>query len=80
MAAWKLVDADLQPLLCDATLELDRKEPILASRDHLDRDRGPHLESAGLAEHDIASGNRPGLGRGPSTGQGRRPSTAALLR
>src|SRR5215831_886651 len=53
MAPWKLVDDDGQPLLCDATLELDRKEPIVASGDHVDRDRRPRLESAGLAEHDV---------------------------
>src|SRR5215831_5134702 len=53
MAPWKLVDDDGQPFLCDATLELDRKEAIVASGDHVDRDRRPRLESAGLAEHDV---------------------------
>jgi hypothetical protein len=56
MATRKLVDADVQSFLCDATLELDRKEPIVASGDHMDRDRRPGLESAGLAEHDVGLG------------------------
>src|SRR5262245_17494773 len=56
MPAWKLVDADLQALLCDATLELDRKEPILAPGNDVDRHCGPRLESAGLAEPDIRLG------------------------
>jgi hypothetical protein len=37
MATWKLVDADLESLLCNTTLELDRKEPIVASGDDVDR-------------------------------------------
>ena len=61
MAACKLVDGDLQSLPCDATLKLDRKEPIVASGDHMDRDRGPRRESAGLAEHDVGLGALPRL-------------------
>jgi hypothetical protein len=56
MATWKLADGDLEALLCHATLELDRKEAIVASGDHMDRYRRPRLESAGLAEHDIGLG------------------------
>jgi hypothetical protein len=56
MATWKLVDGDLDALPCDATLELDRKEPIVASANHMDGYRGPRLKSAGLAEHDIGLG------------------------
>src|SRR4029453_17783683 len=40
MAAWKLVDGEMQSLLCDATLELDREEAIAASGDHVDGDGG----------------------------------------
>src|SRR5262245_65502924 len=53
MAAWELVDMNLQSLLCDATLELDRKEPIVASGNHADPGRRPPVESSGLAEQDI---------------------------
>jgi hypothetical protein len=56
MAAWKLVDGEMQSLSCDATLELDREEAIVASGDHVDPDRGPRLESAGLAEDDVSLG------------------------
>jgi uncharacterized protein (DUF1697 family) len=56
VATRKLVDLDLEALLCNATLELDRKEAIVASGDHVDRDRGPCLEIAALAEHDVGFG------------------------
>jgi hypothetical protein len=40
-------------LLRDPTLELDRKEPIVASGDHMGRNLGPGFESARLTEHDV---------------------------
>src|SRR5262245_13581532 len=59
VAAGKLVDADPQPFLRDATLELDRKEPVVASGDSVDRDDRPPFESAGLAEDDVGFGPHP---------------------
>jgi putative ABC transport system permease protein len=59
MATWNVVDADVKPFLCDSTLELDRKEPIVASGDHVDRDCRPRLESAGLAEDHVGFGPLP---------------------
>jgi hypothetical protein len=56
MATWNLVDADVQPLLCHATLELDRKEPIVASCDHVHRYWRPRLEPAALCDHDVGLG------------------------
>jgi hypothetical protein len=56
MVAGKHVDWDVEAFPCDATLELDRKEPVVASGDHVDRDRGPGPESAGLAERDLGLG------------------------
>jgi hypothetical protein len=56
VAAGQLLDLDLQSLLRDPTLELDRKEPIVASRDHVDGNLGPGFESARLSEHDVGLG------------------------
>jgi hypothetical protein len=56
MATKDDVNGDVEPLLGDATLELDRKEPIVASGDHVDRNWRPHLESALLTEHNIGLG------------------------
>src|SRR5262245_49327283 len=59
MAAWKLVEGEMQSLLRDATLELEREEAVVASGDHVDRDRWPRLEFAGLAEGDVGLGAVP---------------------
>jgi hypothetical protein len=45
-AAGKLVDRGVEAFPCDATLELDRKETVVASGDHVDRDRAPGLGRA----------------------------------
>ncbi len=56
MAAGQLVDLDLQSLLRDPTLELDRKETIVASGDRVGGNLGPGFESAPLSEHDVGLG------------------------
>src|SRR5262249_34495826 len=59
MAAWKLVEGEMQSLLCHATLELEREEAVVASGDHVDRDRWPRLELARLGEGDVGLGALP---------------------
>jgi hypothetical protein len=56
MATWKVVDRDVQTLVCHATLEVDRKKPIVPSCDHVDRCWRPRLEPATLAKHNIGLG------------------------
>jgi hypothetical protein len=56
VATRQFLDGYLQACLRHPTLEVDRKEPIVASRDHVDRNVGPGFESARLAEHDVGLG------------------------
>jgi hypothetical protein len=56
MATRKLVDGHVQSFPCDAPLEVDRKESIVAPCDHVDRNLGPRFEPAGLAEYDVGLG------------------------
>jgi hypothetical protein len=56
VAAGQLVDLGVQSLLRHPTLEVDRKEAIVASGDHVDRNLGPGFESARLTEHDVGLG------------------------
>src|SRR5918999_5039790 len=56
MAARHLVNAQVQSFFRHAPLELDRKEPIVTSGDHMDRNLWPRREAAGLTEHDVRLG------------------------
>jgi hypothetical protein len=56
MATRKLVDGHVHSFPCDAPLEVDRKESIVAPCDHVDRNLGPRFEPAGLAEYDVGLG------------------------
>jgi len=56
VATCQLVHRQVQSFLGDATLEVDRKEPIVASRDHVDRNRGPRIEAAAVAEDNVRLG------------------------
>src|SRR4051794_32746924 len=51
MAASQFVNRDVQPLPCHAPLELDWKQAIIASGNHVDRSFWPALEAAGFAEY-----------------------------
>src|SRR5689334_23805192 len=53
MAARQLVDGHVQAFSRDATLEVDRKESIVATRDHVDRNVGPPFEAAPIAEREV---------------------------
>jgi hypothetical protein len=56
VATRQLVDGLVQSFARDAPLEVDRKEPIVAPRDHVYRNLGPRFETAGLGEHDLGLG------------------------
>jgi hypothetical protein len=53
MTTRHFVDRLLKPRLRDAPLEVDWKEAIVTSGNHVYWNRGPRLESAGLSEDDI---------------------------
>ena len=46
-------DAEAEPLAGDAALEVGREEPVVAADEHPDRDVGPALELARLAERRV---------------------------
>ena len=56
VAARELVDVLVKSFPRDAPLEVDRKEPIIAAGDNMDRILGPRFETAGLAEHNVGLG------------------------
>jgi hypothetical protein len=56
MAARQLIDVHVQSLPRDAPLELDWKETIIPTCNHVYGDSGPGLEEAWLAEDDIRLG------------------------
>lgn len=56
MATRHVVDIQVQSFFRHAPLEVDRKEPIVAPADHVDRNLWPRIETAGLAENDFRLG------------------------
>src|SRR4051794_14321867 len=50
VAAWDFVDGLAEPLVCHACLKVARKEPIVFTNHHVNRNVGPRLEVCGLAE------------------------------
>jgi hypothetical protein len=53
MSTCYFVDSNPQSFSGDASLEIDRKESIIATSYHMDWDIGPAIERAGLAKHDV---------------------------
>jgi hypothetical protein len=53
VAAWDFVDGLAEPLVCHACLKVARKEQIVFTNHHMDRNVGPRLEVRGLAEGDL---------------------------
>src|SRR5262245_44090082 len=56
MAARKLVDTQVQPLVCDAPLKFNRKEPIVVAGDHANRNLWPCFKPAWLTKDDVGLG------------------------
>ncbi len=64
MAARHLIGRDAKPLACHMLLELDRKEPIIATYEYAGRYRGPTGKVARRVEHRLRLARlalRPGL-------------------
>jgi hypothetical protein len=53
VATWDFVNGLAEPLVCHARLKVTRKEPIVFTNYHVNRNVGPRLEVRGLAEGDL---------------------------